>query len=243
MVVLPTWPIPATSVMTRGRYVSATKSSGAPIGFHSTGGRSNSAEPAAKPSAGSTKAEAATAPAPCAVSVMNRRRVTVSPSNAPAMSRSAAYLDLGVFLGSGTNGRSDAKGRGTISPAGRHAPSDGVFRLVTAAQRRRGGVPRGIGPLRSALRVRLRAVRDQVGEHPHGRQVPALGEPGQAERVQPVAGQQRQVAIARADDAAVAVVLQVALPDRLDDESALAPGRVGAVRIGDGGGDQPAVRP
>src|ERR1700731_4097948 len=50
--------------------------------------------PSAKPSAGSVKAPAATAPAVWAVPVMNRRRVIVSPSKAPGILRSAVYLDL-----------------------------------------------------------------------------------------------------------------------------------------------------
>src|SRR3954451_24398845 len=53
------------------------------------------ADPAANPRAGRRKAEAATIPAPCAVSVMNLRRVTVSPSKATGMLRSAVYLLLG----------------------------------------------------------------------------------------------------------------------------------------------------
>src|SRR4051794_35246407 len=83
-------------------YVSLGKSSGLPTVSHCTSGRSNSAEPAAKPSAGSRKALVATTPAPWALSVMNRRRVTVSPSNAPGIPRSAVYFDLGVLRGSGT---------------------------------------------------------------------------------------------------------------------------------------------
>jgi len=50
--------------------------------------------PSAKPSAGRRKADAATAPATFAVPVMNRRRVTVSPSKAPGIMRSAVYLLL-----------------------------------------------------------------------------------------------------------------------------------------------------
>src|SRR5688500_20367366 len=79
--------------MTFGTYVSSGKSSTAPTVSHCTSGRSKSAEPAAKPSAGSAKADTATAPAPCTVSVMKRRRVTVSPSKEPGMPRSAVYLD------------------------------------------------------------------------------------------------------------------------------------------------------
>ena len=78
--------------------MSLGKSSGLPTGLQIASGRSNSAEPAAKPSTGSVNAIAAAAPEPCAASVMKRRRVTVSPSNAPGMLRSAVYLDFAVFL-------------------------------------------------------------------------------------------------------------------------------------------------
>jgi hypothetical protein len=50
--------------------------------------------PIAKPSAGSVKEAAAIAPAVWAVPVMKRRRVTVSPSKAPGIIRSAVYFDL-----------------------------------------------------------------------------------------------------------------------------------------------------
>src|ERR1700761_9440078 len=55
----------------------------------------------AKPSAGSVKVATATAPAPWAVMFMKRRRVTVSPSNAPGMLRSVVYLDFGGLRRSG----------------------------------------------------------------------------------------------------------------------------------------------
>src|SRR5215218_1341191 len=113
--------MPATSVMTRGMYVSSGKSSGGPIGFHSTGGRSNSAEPAANPSAGRAKADTAIAPAPWAVAVMKRRRVTVSPSKAPGMPRSAVYLLLGSLRPSAMGGRrtisTHARARVTVDAA------------------------------------------------------------------------------------------------------------------------------
>src|SRR5471032_3124246 len=48
----------------------------------------------ANATAGSAKPIVASAPAPCTVPVMNRRRVTVSPSKAPGIPRSAVYLDL-----------------------------------------------------------------------------------------------------------------------------------------------------
>src|SRR5271165_3462759 len=50
--------------------------------------------PSAKPSAGSVKDAAATMPTAFAVPVMNRRRVTVSPSKAPGICLSSVYLDL-----------------------------------------------------------------------------------------------------------------------------------------------------
>ena len=53
--------------------------------------------PSAKPSVGSKIADVATAPATWTVPVMKRRRVTVSPSKAPGISRSTVYLDLGTL--------------------------------------------------------------------------------------------------------------------------------------------------
>src|SRR6202142_756553 len=50
--------------------------------------------PIANARVGRVKPIAISAPAPCAVPVMKRRRVTVSPSKAPGMPRSAVYLDL-----------------------------------------------------------------------------------------------------------------------------------------------------
>jgi hypothetical protein len=44
--------------------------------------------------AGRAMADRATAPETWAVPVMNRRRVTVSPSKAPGICRSTVYLDL-----------------------------------------------------------------------------------------------------------------------------------------------------
>ena len=48
------------------------KSSACPTASQRTGGRPKTAVPTAKPSAGSVNDSAATAPAPCAVSVMKR---------------------------------------------------------------------------------------------------------------------------------------------------------------------------
>src|ERR1700742_1434112 len=91
---LPASPIPGTSTITLVWYVVSGKSDGGPIGCHAnfvwwnTGARAN-------PSAGSVKPATAIAPAPWAVMFMKFRRVTVSPSNAPGILRSAVYLDLG----------------------------------------------------------------------------------------------------------------------------------------------------
>ena len=83
--------------------MSSGKSSVGPTASHVAGGRSNTAEPIAKPSAGSVKPITATAPAPWTVRPMSRRRVTVSPSNAPGISRSLVYFDFGgVRRGWGT---------------------------------------------------------------------------------------------------------------------------------------------
>src|SRR3954452_19546766 len=56
--------------------------------------------PSAKPSAGRAKAADARPPAAKAPPVIRPRRVTVSPSKAPGMFRSAVYGDF-LFLGAG----------------------------------------------------------------------------------------------------------------------------------------------
>ena len=158
---------------------------------------------AAKPSAGSVNAGAATAPAPCAVSVIMRRRVTVSPSKAPAKPRSSVYLRL------------------RLSATVRHAR-----RTITTGQRREAGRPTASAPLARlrppggfALGMRLGGARDHVGQHGHGFDVAERGQPRQAERVEAIAGQQRQVGVVGAHDAPLAVVLEIALADRLDDSA------------------------
>ena len=92
--------------------------------------------------------------------------------------------------------------------------------------------PRRGGQLGVALGVRLRGQRDDVGELGDRLEVAELGEPGEAERVQAVAGEQREVGVVGAHDAAVAVVLEVALADRLDEQRVvvLAPGGARAGR-------------
>src|SRR5690242_17990064 len=65
----------------------------------------------AKPRAGRVNAAAATAPAPLAVPTMNRRRVTVSPSNAPGIFRSAVYFESLGLRRLGTSGERRSAGR------------------------------------------------------------------------------------------------------------------------------------
>ena len=76
------------------------KSLGGPIGCQANCVWWNTGA-SAKPSAGSVKVATAIKPAPCAVRFMKFRRVTVSPSNAPGMSRSDVYLDFGGLCLSG----------------------------------------------------------------------------------------------------------------------------------------------
>src|SRR3954451_1115459 len=209
--------MPSLRVITRGRELSSTKSSGAPTASQWTGGRSNTAEPIANPSAGSANADAATAPAPCTVSVMNRRRLTVSPSKAPGMLRSAVYLEGGCLRGvSGTNSCSGSEGGRTLS---------------IAAYRSGAGGPSGVGSARIALGMCRGGCGDQIGEPGDRVEVAERGQALEPERVQAVAGEQREIGIVGPDDPALAVVLQVALADRLDDQRQP---RAGGVAVGRG---------
>src|SRR4051794_121416 len=83
--------------------------------------------PAAKPTAGRTIAAVAVIPAMWTVPVMKRRRVTVSPGNAPGIRRSDVYFDL-VFLRSGkgvvllwfpARGQARLQLEGPVDPTGR----------------------------------------------------------------------------------------------------------------------------
>src|SRR5688572_17111372 len=89
--------MPWTVVTTFGTYVSSGKSSGGPTGSQTAGGRSNSAEPTAKPSAGSVNVATAMPPPTWTARPIARRRVTVSPSNAPGIRRSDVYLGFGCL--------------------------------------------------------------------------------------------------------------------------------------------------
>ena len=79
------------------------KSSGLPMICQSNGSRLKIG-PSAKPSAGSVNAAAAMPPAPFVTAPMKRRLVTVSPSKAPGIPRSAVYFEdclwrsAGIYL-------------------------------------------------------------------------------------------------------------------------------------------------
>jgi len=75
-------------VIVRGTYVSSPNSLMRPTACQGCSFSSNTG-PSANPRAGSRNAPAATAPPTWAVVVMKRRRVTVSPSKAPGICRSA----------------------------------------------------------------------------------------------------------------------------------------------------------
>ena len=203
------------------------KSSGGPIGVQMTGARSKIAEPAAKPSAGSTTAAVATAPAVWTVPTMKRRRVTVSPSNAPgccarrctwkvaACESRARGAECYRSTGSKAACRGARRHRSGAPP-----PSLGglVVRCRTARDGRRSGFPDRVRAGRIALGVGLRAQRDHVRQFGHGLEVAERRQALEAERVQAVAGEQREVRIVGSDDAPGGVVLEVALADRLDEQ-------------------------
>ena len=115
---------------------------------------------------------------------------------------------------------------------------DGVRRAP--ADRGHARLPDGVGQLRAALGVRLGAQRDDVGQLADGLDVAQLRQPREAQRVEPIARQQREIGLDRPEEARGAVVQQLALADGLDHEGdvGLAPARA---RPGRGGGAQRAV--
>ena len=90
------------------------------------------------------------------------------------------------------------------------------------------------------LGARLGAQRDDVGQLADGLDVAQLRQPREAQRVEPVARQQREIGLDRPEQARRAVVQQLALADGLDHEGdvGLAAARA---RPGRGGGAQRAV--
>src|SRR5580765_5840444 len=139
--------------------------------------------PSAKPMAGRAKAPAAMAPAVCAVPVMKRRRVTVSPSKAPGMFRSVVYFDLVLRRSSGTV--NEGGGARILSVVPRRALCDGAHTPL----------PGGAGRVGVAGRVGGRGGGDRLGHDAHPGEVAGRGQLGQAERVEPVAREQREVGI------------------------------------------------
>ena len=238
--------MPATSVITRGRYVSSWKSSGAPIGFHSTG------RPVEQRRAGgeAERGQRERRHGDGARAVGGQRhepapgdRLALEGAGHPAVERVLALgVSASVSHGRGRNnidarpspGAPGAAGSGRGQRAGaaarswRAAPSAPARAAAFAASSSgpdpwpdRGGAggPHRGGPLGVALGVRLGGERDDVGQLGDGVEVAELGQAGEPERVEAVAGEQREVRVVRAASTRpVAVVLQVALDDRLDEQ-------------------------
>ena len=218
--------MPCTVVTTFGTYVSSGKSSGAPTASQVTGGRSNSAEPTAKPSAGSVKASDRD-PA---------GGVDGQPHHPPARDGLAlegardqpifGVLGLRWCAARRRHRRSEtistrqgqtAGGRAYEAP--RHAALTASWSGGrTIAHHPHARLPHRGRALRVAFGVRLGGERDHVGEFADRLEVAELGQAGQPERVQPVAGQQREVRVLGPHDATGGVVEQVALVDRLDQQ-------------------------
>jgi hypothetical protein len=87
--------------------------------------------------------------------------------------------------------------------------------------------------------VCLRTQGDHVGQLAHRVEQPEVREAGEAERVEPVAREQGEVRVVRREHARLAVMQQVALAHRLDDEGDVvavaggtrSPGGAGAQRL------------
>ena len=103
---------------------------------------------------------------------MKRRRVTVSPSKAPGIQRSAVYFDLGSLRAEATTARTISTGGGIQASAG------ALARAVPDRPRAR--LPCGPRRLGIALGVRLRGARDHAGQDLDRVEVAELGQAGQA---------------------------------------------------------------
>ena len=175
---------------------------------------------------------------------MKRRRVTVSPSKAPGISRSAVYFGLALLAAGGQSGSGEVNraedyrpGRadgGTADrgrrPRRRRARARrrraaglrvGVGRARPPADRPRAGVPQRLGELGVAAAWACAHSEITSASSAHRREVAERGEPREAERVEAVAGQQREVGVGARSSRGVAVVQQVALVDRLDEQLVL----------------------
>ena len=156
---------------------------------------------------------------------MKRRRVTVSPSNAPGIPRSSVYLLLGSFRPSAMAG---SRTLPTREPNRSHLGACLLGAVSVLARRRAGRSRRPAGrrarrpsrpPARRPRRARPRRPR-RSRRPPRGRASPSacawaaseitsassatasrspeLGQLGEPEGVEPVAGQQREVGVRRA---------------------------------------------
>ena len=146
---------------------------------------------------------------------MNRRRVTVSPSKAPGISRSSVYLDLllRVLVGhrgeqyrGADSGRRRGAARALVRIASSASGAPAQHELLGAPVRARSAPqPTARAPAaqtasassRVARALRERAERDHVGQLGHGARVAERDQPREAERVQPVAGEQREIGLGR----------------------------------------------
>src|SRR3954452_7649892 len=152
--------MPETIVMTFGMYVVSLKSPVGPTACQGCSCFSNSG-PSAKPSAGRTNAAVATAPVTWTVPVMKRRRVIVSPSNAPGMPRSAVYLDLASLRSAMTGARNLSAACFAAAPrsAGRRSADRRPVAAKSARRRAQGLGRAGI----AVASGRLRGLQRPVG--------------------------------------------------------------------------------
>ena len=129
------------------------------------------------------------------------------------------------------------------SPAEHERLDGGVVRVDPVPDGARPGAPQRLATRTLAVGDEQRAERDQVGELADRLEVAERDEPLQPERVEPVAGEQREVGVGARHDARLAVMEQEALVDRLDEQLVLRRrrrsrgGRAAAIAAG----ERPAV--
>ena len=244
--------------------MSSGKSSGVPIGLPArpAGGRRAPSRPRSR-APGSANAAMATAPAPCAVSVMKRRRVTVSPSKAPGHPAVGGVLGLGLFPSVGHGGREQyrraAKSGAPGARAGRSARWRGGAQRAAAPARRRARRPsppparRPPWPTAATPAAHTAAARSAspsawacaASEITSASSATASRSPSSASRARPSAYRRSPASSARSGSSGrttrpVAVVLEVALDDRLDEQRVVLLAAGGA-RPGRRGGAERAV--
>src|SRR3954465_14993817 len=153
--------------------------------------------PRAKPSAGSPKAALAIPPAASAPPEKSARRVTVSPSYAPGIPRSAVYFDFGLW-GRWEGSEATVSGERRAGDSGdaalyrqhryaRHEPECSCGKAVLPRHLRarpgaaardppHGRLPERLHQFAAALRLGAGAERDQIRQLGHRVQVPGLRE-------------------------------------------------------------------